>query len=57
MMAVIGSTARGNAAFRMSPRPLSSDRAAPKLRELSILMRARARYYDVSDPAVAVTEG
>jgi cell division protein FtsQ len=33
-----------------------SDRAAPKLRELSILMRARARYYDVSDPSVAVTE-
>ncbi len=34
-----------------------SDRAGPKLRELSILMRARARYYDVSDPGVAVTGG
>jgi cell division protein FtsQ len=34
-----------------------SDRAAPKLRELAILMRARARYYDVSDPTVAVTGG
>jgi cell division protein FtsQ len=34
-----------------------SDRAAPKLRELAILMRAHARYYDVSDPTVAVTGG
>lgn len=34
-----------------------TDRAAPKLRELSILMRVHAHYYDVSDPAVAVTGG
>jgi len=34
-----------------------SDRAAPKLRELAILMRAHAHYYDVSDPTVAVTGG
>lgn len=34
-----------------------TDRPAPKLRELSLLMRVRARYYDVSDPTVAVTEG
>ena len=34
-----------------------TDRPAPKLRELSLLMRAHARYYDVSDPNVAVTRG
>jgi cell division protein FtsQ len=32
-----------------------SDRAAAKARELSILMRAKAHYYDVSDPTIAVT--
>jgi cell division protein FtsQ len=34
-----------------------TDRAAAKARELSILMRVRAHYYDVSDPTVAVTRG
>lgn len=34
-----------------------SDRSAAKVRELSILMRAHATYYDVSDPSVAVTGG
>jgi cell division protein FtsQ len=34
-----------------------SDRAVAKARELSILMRSKAHYYDVSDPTVAVTRG
>ena len=34
-----------------------SDRTAAKARELSILMRGKARTYDVSDPDVAVTGG
>ncbi|MGD0373983.1 MAG: FtsQ-type POTRA domain-containing protein [Streptosporangiaceae bacterium] len=34
-----------------------SDRPAAKVSELSILMRAHASYYDVSDPSVAVTGG
>ena len=34
-----------------------TDRAAAKTRELSILMRTKAHYYDVSDPTVAVTRG
>lgn len=32
-----------------------TDRAAAKADELVILLRARARYYDVSDPGTAVT--
>lgn len=32
-----------------------TDRAAAKAAELAILLRTRARYYDVSDPSTAVT--
>jgi cell division protein FtsQ len=35
----------------------SADRAAAKASELVILLRTRARYYDVSDPRTAVTSG
>ena len=33
------------------------DRAAQKSAELTLLLRTRARYYDISDPGTAVTRG
>jgi cell division protein FtsQ len=35
----------------------SAGQAAEKAAELTVLMRTKARYYDVSDPATAVTQG